>query len=46
MTGKRTALDKLIDVVSDRLSDLLGALAPEPDAIPIPVRTDEPRGRR
>lgn len=46
MAGKRTPLDKVIDAVTDRLSDLLGALAPQPDAIPIPVRKDDPRRRR
>lgn len=46
MAGKRTVLDEAIDAVTDRLSDLLGALAPEPEAIPIPVRKDDPRRRR
>lgn len=46
MAGKRSVLDKVIDAVGDRLSDLLGSLAPQPEAIPIPVRNDDPRRRR
>ncbi|WP_220748189.1 MULTISPECIES: hypothetical protein [Jannaschia] len=45
MAGKRGPLEKLVDVVTDKLSEALGALAPRPDAIPIPVRND-PRDRR
>ena len=41
----RGVLGKLVDTVTDKLSDLLGALAPEADAIPVPVR-DEPRRPR
>ena len=41
-------LGKLADILKDRLSEVLGALAPQPDAIPIPVRPDprDPRNRR
>ncbi|SDZ16856.1 hypothetical protein SAMN05444004_10716 [Jannaschia faecimaris] len=46
MAGKRSGLRKVIDAVSDRLSELLGSLAPQPDAIPIPVRNDERHRRR
>ncbi|WP_371155221.1 hypothetical protein [Jannaschia sp. 2305UL9-9] len=45
MPQTNTALGKLADVLKDKLSEVLGALAPEPDAIPIPVRND-PRVRR
>lgn len=44
MAGRRDGLGKLIDAIKDKLSEALGALAPQPDAIPIPVRTD-PRRR-
>jgi hypothetical protein len=44
MASNRGPLDRLADLVRDKLSDLLGALAPQPDAIPIPVR-DDPRRR-
>ncbi len=40
MTKARGPIEKLADAVKDKLSDLLGALAPQPDAIPIPVRPD------
>ncbi len=43
MAGKRRTIGKLIDAVTDRLSELLGSLGPEPKRIPIPVR-DNPRG--
>ncbi|CTQ32246.1 hypothetical protein [Jannaschia rubra] len=43
MASKRGPIQKLVDKVADRLSDLLGALTPEPDVIPIPVRNDRPR---
>ena len=46
MAGKRGVLDKVIDAVTDHLSDLLGALTPEPKTIPIPVRTDDRPHRR
>ena len=42
---RRGSFGKLVDAVTDKLSDLLGALAPEADAIPVPVR-DEPRRPR
>jgi hypothetical protein len=44
MASTRGPLDRLADLVKDKLSDVLGALAPQPDAVPIPVR-DEPRRR-
>ncbi len=43
MAGRST-IEKLADKVRDALSDALGALAPQPEAIPIPIR-DEPRRR-
>lgn len=48
MADKRGTLGKLADVVKDKLAEILGDLAPQPDAIPIPVRNDprDPRGRR
>jgi hypothetical protein len=46
MADNRGPLDRLADVVKDKLSDILGALAPQPDAIPIPVRNDPNRLRR
>lgn len=45
MADRKGMLGKLAEEAKDRLSDLLGALAPQPDAIPIPVR-DRPRDRR
>ncbi|SFJ03439.1 hypothetical protein [Jannaschia pohangensis] len=45
MAGKRGTLEKLWDKATDKLSDLLGSLAPQPDAIPIPVRNDPRRPR-
>ncbi|CUH40345.1 hypothetical protein JSE7799_03077 [Jannaschia seosinensis] len=44
--GKRNILEKIADAVTEKLSDLLGALAPQHDAIPVPVRRDEPRRPR
>ncbi|MCK0167727.1 hypothetical protein MWU52_09235 [Jannaschia sp. S6380] len=44
MADRKGILGKLTDAAKDRLSDLLGALAPQPDAIPIPVR-DRPHRR-
>ena len=43
MAGKRSALDRLIDAVTDRLSDLVDSLTPQPERIRIPVRTDDRR---
>ncbi|MBM2576254.1 hypothetical protein JQC91_08040 [Jannaschia sp. Os4] len=36
----RTTIGKLVDDLKDRLEGLMGALAPQPDAIPVPVRPD------
>ena len=33
-------IGKLVDTISDVLSGAIGALAPRPDPIPIPVRDD------
>ncbi|WP_167767132.1 hypothetical protein [Jannaschia formosa] len=44
MAKTRGPLDRLADILKDKLSEVLGALAPQPDAIPIPVRND-PRDR-
>lgn len=38
-------IGKAIDDLSDRLNDVIGALAPQPDAIPVPVR-DRDRPQR
>lgn len=48
MADRQGVLNGWIDKVTEKLSDLLGQLAPEPDAIPIPVRNRprDPRGRR
>lgn len=46
MADKRGPFDRLADAVKDALADVLGALAPQPDAIPIPVRDDPRRPRR
>lgn len=45
MANKRGTIGKVVDAVTDRLSDLLDSLAPQPEAVPIPVRTDDPRRR-
>lgn len=39
MAGRRT-LGEVIEEIADKLRDTLGALAPQPDAIPVPVRPD------
>lgn len=44
MTDKRGPFGKLIDAVRDGVADVIGQLAPQPDAVPIPVR-DDPRRR-
>lgn len=46
MADRRSPLDKLADAVKDKLSEVLGQFAPQPDAIPIPVRPDPRRDRR
>lgn len=46
MADTRGPLDKLTDILKDRMADLIGALAPQPDAIPIPVRNDPRDPRR
>lgn len=45
MATNQGPISKLADKVRDALSDLLGALAPQPEPVPIPVRQD-PRDRR
>ena len=44
MAKRRGPLGKLIDAIRDGVTDALGVLAPQPDAVPIPVR-DDPRRR-
>ena len=44
--AKQGPIGKLIEELKDRITDVIGALAPEPDAIPIPVRDDPRRGPR
>ena len=44
MAKRRGPLGRLIDAIRDGVTDALGALAPQPDPIPIPVRSD-PRRR-
>ncbi|MEM7641294.1 MAG: hypothetical protein AAF366_02060 [Pseudomonadota bacterium] len=46
MAETRSPAGKLIEQLKDKLSEVLGALAPQPDAIPIPVRNDPRRPRR
>ena len=38
MAGKRGPIGKLIEALKDGVSDALDQLAPQPDAVPIPVR--------
>ncbi|GEM_PF-3309682 len=45
MAVKQGSFGKLIEAVTDRLSDLLDGLVPQPEAVPIPVRTDKRRPR-
>ncbi|MEM9796118.1 MAG: hypothetical protein AAF919_06495 [Pseudomonadota bacterium] len=45
MSERHGLVGKLTDLLKGKLTDLVGALAPEPDAIPIPVRDDPRRGR-
>lgn len=45
MADRRNLLDKLIDAAKDKLSEVLGQLAPQPDAIPVPIRPDRRRRR-
>lgn len=45
MAAQRDPISRLADKVRDAVSDLLGALAPQPDPIPVPVR-DGPRRTR
>ncbi|PWJ21220.1 hypothetical protein [Jannaschia seohaensis] len=45
MPKTRGPLAKLTDILKDKLAEVMGALAPQPDVIPIPVR-DDPRRRR
>lgn len=45
MSRPRGPIGKLIDALKEGLSEVIGQLAPQPDAIPIPVR-DDPRRRR
>jgi hypothetical protein len=46
MADARGTAGRLIDQIKDKLSEVLGALAPEPDAIPVPIRDDDPRRHR
>ncbi|MGB3407334.1 MAG: hypothetical protein WBA67_07550 [Jannaschia sp.] len=45
MTEFRGSLEKLADKLKEKLSEALDALAPQADAVPIPVR-NEPRDPR
>ena len=38
MPKARETIGKLADFIGDKLADLAGALAPQPDPIPVPVR--------
>ena len=44
MAGRRGTVGKLLDSIKEGLADVIGQLAPQPDAVPIPVR-DDPRRR-
>ncbi|MGB3556859.1 MAG: hypothetical protein WBA25_19710 [Jannaschia sp.] len=46
MADMRGPLDKVIDTIKDKLAEVLGALAPQHEAIPVPIRNDprDPRG--
>lgn len=44
MAARRGPIGKLIDALKDGLAEVIGQLAPRPDAIPVPVR-DDPRRR-
>lgn len=46
MADTRSPAQSLIDQLKDKLTEVLGALAPQPDVIPIPVRDDPRRPRR
>lgn len=46
MAETRSSAGKLIEQLKDKLSDVLDALAPQPDAIPIPVKNDPRPPRR
>lgn len=43
MAYRQGTIGKLIDTAADKLAELLGALAPQPEAIPIPIHSDRPR---
>ena len=45
MAETRGNLGKLADRIGEAISDLLGALSPQPEAVPIPVRNDPRRPR-
>jgi hypothetical protein len=45
MARPRSLLDKIGAAIGDKLTEILGTLAPRPDPIPIPVRDDRPRRR-
>jgi hypothetical protein len=46
MAETRGPLDKLTDLLKDKLAEVIGTLSPEPDPIPIPIRNDPLRDRR
>lgn len=46
MADTRGTIGKLVDSFKDKLSEVLGALQPQPDAVPIPIRTDPRRDPR
>jgi hypothetical protein len=43
MAGTRGPIEKLTDGIKEILAGVMGALAPQPDVIPVPVRDE---GRR
>ena len=46
MAKSSDTIGKLIEGLKDRLNEVIGQLAPQPDRIPIPVRDDPRRPRR
>ena len=46
MANARGPIGKLIEALTDGLAEVIGQLAPRPDAIPVPIRDDRPRHPR
>ena len=40
MAGTRAHFGKLIEALKDGIAEAIGSLAPQPDAVPVPVRND------